>query len=74
MLLRASDTYDPSGENITTYPTLIFFLEGANQDCVLRPLATGYGGGNFTKATGINSYSGASGTGCRIMLPDPTKL
>src|SRR5690606_32457113 len=55
MLFRAMDTFDPSGENVEDYPTLIYFLEGANQDCVLRPLATAYGGGNFTETNGINS-------------------
>lgn len=73
MLFRASDTYDPTGENVATYPTLIFFLEGADQDCVLRPLATAYGGGNFVKATGKNSASDI-GTACRVMLPDPRNL
>lgn len=73
MLLRASDIYDPTGENVANYPTLIFFLEGANQDCVLRPLATNYAGGNFTEAAGKNSYSNV-GTGCRVMLHDPRSL
>ena len=69
---RALDTYDPSGENIASYPTLVYFLEGADQDCVLKPLSTSYAG-NFTKTTNKNSYSNV-GTACRVMLPDPTKL
>lgn len=73
MLFRAQDIYDISGENVANYPTLIFFLEGADQDCVLRPLATAYGGGNFTKATGKNSHSDI-GTACRVMLRDPRTL
>ena len=73
MLFRA-DTYDPTGENITNYPTLIFFLEGSNQDCVLQPLVNAGLGGNFTKTTSKNSYPLPLGTACRVMLPDPTKL
>ena len=73
MLFRSADIYDPTGENVANYPTLIFFLEGADQDCALRPLATAYGGGNFTKATGINSGS-SIGTACRVILPDPRNL
>jgi prepilin-type N-terminal cleavage/methylation domain-containing protein len=73
MLFRAYDTYDPSGENIPNYPTLIFFLEGPDQDCVLRPLATQYGGGNFTMTTAKNSGSDV-GTACRVILPDPRNL
>lgn len=75
MLLRAADIYDPTGQNIANYPTLIFALEGADQDCILRPLATNFGGGNFTMITsGKNSYSDGIGTACRVILPDPTKL
>jgi prepilin-type N-terminal cleavage/methylation domain-containing protein len=73
MLFRAYDTFDPTGENVANYPTLIFFLEGPDQDCVLRPLATAYGGGNFTETTAKNSYSNI-GTACRVMLPNPRSL
>lgn len=74
MLLRAFDTNNTAG--VANYPTLIFFLDGSNQDCVLRPLASNYAGGSFTVlgSTATNSYSGATGTGCRVILPDPTKL
>lgn len=74
MLLRGIDVYDPTGQNIANYPTLIFALEGADQDCVLRPLATSYAGGSFTMmSSGKNSYTDTA-TACRVMLPDPTKL
>ncbi len=73
MLFRAVDAYDPEGENITNYPTLIFFLEGADQDCILRPLAVPSTGGNFTQTTAKNSYSNI-GTACRVILPDPRTL
>jgi len=73
MLFRATDIYDPTGENVASYPTLIFFLEGSDQDCVLRPLATAYGGGSFVQATGKNSYSNI-GTACRVMLTNPMDL
>jgi len=74
MLMRAFDTNTTA--SVAGYPTLMFFLDGPNQDCILRPLASSYGGGNFTVlgSSSINSYSGATGTGCRIVLPDPTKL
>jgi len=73
MLFR-SEIYDVGGENIANYPTLIFFLEGADQDCVLRPLANAGLGGNFVKTTAKNSYPLDMGTACRVMLLDPTKL
>lgn len=74
MLMRAFDTNTTAG--VAGHPTLIYTLDGPNQDCILRPLATPYGGGNFTilGSSSINSYSGATGTGCRVVLPDPTKL
>ncbi len=72
-MLWRSETYDPTGENIPNIPTLIYFLEGANQDCVLGPLVTPYQGGDFVKTTAKNSYSDV-GTACRVMLSDPTKL
>jgi prepilin-type N-terminal cleavage/methylation domain-containing protein len=72
MLLRP-ETYDPTGENIPNVPTLIFFLEGPNQDCVVGPLVTPYAGGNFVKTTAKNSYSNI-GTACRVMLENPSKL
>lgn len=71
MLFRAYDTYTETG--VTSYPTLIFFLEGSDQDCVLRPLATNGLGGNFTSTTAKNSSSSV-GTACRVILPDPTNL
>ncbi|MCY1535206.1 hypothetical protein D9M68_706000 [compost metagenome] len=72
-MLWRSETYDPTGENIANVPTLIYFLDGANQDCVLGPLVTPYGGGDFVKTTAKNSYSDI-GTACRVMLDDPAKL
>lgn len=73
MLFRAADIYDSAGENVANYPTLLFFLEGVDQDCVLRPLTTAYAGGNFVKTAGKNSFSDV-GTACRVMLPDPRNL
>lgn len=72
-MLWRTETYDPTGENIANLPTLIYFLDGANQDCVLGPLVTPYGGGNFVKTAAKNSYSDV-GTACRVMLDDPSKL
>ncbi|MNQ41771.1 Fimbrial protein precursor [compost metagenome] len=72
-MLWRTETFDPTGENIANVPTLIYFLEGADQDCILGPLVTPYQGGNFVKTTAKNSYSDV-GTACRVMLGDPTKL
>lgn len=72
-ILFRSETYDPTGENIPNVPTIIYFLDGPNQDCVLRPLVTPYQGGNFVKTTAKNSYTDI-GTACRVMLDDPAKL
>jgi len=72
-ILLRTETYDPTGENIPNVPTIIYFLDGANQDCVLRPLVTPYQGGDFVKTTAKNSYTDI-GTACRVMLDDPAKL
>lgn len=72
-ILWRTATYDPTGENIANVPTLIFFLDGANQDCVLGPLVTPYEGGDFVKTAAKNSFSSV-GTACRVMLDDPAKL
>lgn len=67
--VRALETYDPSGENIANQPTLRYFLEGANQDCVLRPVLTG----TSTYVVTTNPYSGSTttATACIIKLPTP---
>lgn len=74
MLFRGTDTYDPTGKNIASYPTLIFALSGSDQDCILRPLATPAEGGSFTLISTKYSTSYANGTLCRVVLPDPTSL
>ena len=68
-MLWRGEVYDPTGVNIAGVPTLIYFLEGADQDCVLGPLVTPFGGGNFVKTTAKNSFSDV-GTACRVMLDD----
>ena len=72
-MLYRTDTYDASGENIANVPTLIFFLEGANQDCGVSPLVTPHQGGSFVRTTAKYSYSDV-GTACRVMLEDPARL
>ena len=74
MLMRAFDTNTTT--SVAGHPTLIFALDGSSQDCILRPLASTATGGNFTVlgSSAVNSYSGATGTLCRVVLPDPTKL
>lgn len=72
-MLYRTDTYDPTGANIPNVPTLIYFLDGQNQDCGVGPLVTPYGGGGFVATTGKNSFSDV-GTACRVMFDDPTKL
>jgi len=74
MLYRSYDTFDPTGKNIANYPTLTFALEGANQDCGVGPLATSFSGGDFAQATGKYSLSQGNGTGCRVMLVDPSAM
>lgn len=74
MLYRSTDTFDPTGKNIANYPTLTFALEGAGQDCVVGPVVTSFSGGDFTQTTSKYSSSQGNGTGCRIMLVDPTAM
>lgn len=72
--IRRSDTLDPTGANIPNYPTLWYFLEGANQDCVLRPVMTVVSGGITINTSATYSSVDNSVTVCRIGLPDPTTL
>lgn len=69
LLLR----FETNTADSKSYPTLIFFLRGSDQDCAVRPLVTPWGGGNFTVTSAKNSYSSV-GTACRVMLSNPTNL
>lgn len=69
--LRQSDILDPTGQNEADYPTLWFYLEGTNQDCVLRPVAKLVTGGITIDTTATYSYNDSGMTVCRIALPDP---
>ncbi|MNH50283.1 Fimbrial protein precursor [compost metagenome] len=73
--LRSVDPLDPGTPNEKTlYPFLYYWLRGANQDCVLRPVATIVTGG-YTSGSAINTLSNEGGlTRCMILLPDPAGL
>lgn len=71
--LRAIDALDPAGANKTLYPMLWYWLDGNNQDCVLRPVASSVSGG-YQQTTAVNSGNQGSSTTCIILLPDPSAL
>lgn len=71
--LRAIDALDPAGANKTSYPMLWYWLDGNNQDCVLRPVASAVSGG-YQQTTAVNSGNQGSSTTCIIVLPDPSAL
>jgi prepilin-type N-terminal cleavage/methylation domain-containing protein len=73
--LRSIDTLDPgTPEAKTTYPFLYYWLNGTNQDCVLRPVAAVVSGG-YSASTAINTMANEGGlTRCMILLPDPAAL
>lgn len=67
--IRAVETLNPTSDNIANYPTLLYWLKGVNQDCVLRPVTVGVTGGIAT-STDINSGIDGGTTMCRIAMPD----
>lgn len=69
---RQSDVLDPTGQNMPDYPTLWYYLDGNNQDCVLRPVIKTVSGGITIDTTASYSYNDTGTTVCRIALPDPT--
>lgn len=71
--LRAIDTLDPATTPKLQYPMLLYWLEGNNQDCVLRPVAQIVAGG-YVESTSIATGNDAGLTRCIILLPDPTAL
>lgn len=72
--LRASEALDPSGANKPNYPTLLYWLNGNNQDCVLRPITILVTGGIAVAPNAISSGNEGLLTQCRIALPDPAGL
>lgn len=72
--LRQADTLDPTGANIASYPTLWYYLDGNNQDCVLRPVVRIVSGGITIDPTATYTSIDGKTTICRIALPDPTSL
>lgn len=72
--IRASETLDPTGANKAYYPTMIYWLNGNNQDCVLRPVIIPVTGGIALSTTAISSGNDGYLTQCRIALPDPAGL
>ena len=71
--LRAIDTLDPATTPKTMYPMLHYWLNGNNQDCVLRPVGIAVSGG-YAQTTAINSGNDSGLTHCVILLPDPANL
>jgi len=69
--LRQSDILDPTGQNEANYPTLWYYLDGTNQDCVLRPLIKVISGGITIDPTATSTTNDATTTVCRVALPDP---
>ncbi len=65
--LRSHDTFN-DGVSKQYYPMIRYWLEGNNQDCVLKPLAV-QSGGIYIPSTGINSGNAGSSTTCSILLP-----
>ncbi len=72
--LRQSDVLDPTGQNTADYPTLWYYLEGNNQDCILRPVIKTVAGGIVIDTTASYSYNDTGTTVCRIALPDPSAI
>lgn len=72
--LRALEVLDPTGAAIANYPTLIYWLSGNNQDCVLRPVTVVVTGGLAISNSTTFSYNDGPSTFCRIALPDPGGL
>lgn len=71
--LRAIDTLDPATTPKLQYPMLLYWLDGNNQDCVLRPVAQIVTGG-YVESTAIATSNDAGLTRCIILLPNPTAL
>lgn len=57
----------------TYYRMLHYWLEGTNQDCVLRPVAKSVSSGVWTTGASTDTYTSNDGnlTRCVILLPDP---
>jgi prepilin-type N-terminal cleavage/methylation domain-containing protein len=72
--IRASETLvDATNGNKANYPTLLYWLNGNNQDCGLRPVTIPVSGG-IGLSSAINSGNDGFLTQCRIALPDPSSL
>ncbi len=71
---RNADTLDPTGTPVVNYPVLLYFLEGTNQDCVLRPIALTVTGGIQIDQLATNSGNLGPTTFCRIALTNPNQL
>lgn len=72
--LRSYDSLDPGTPSVKTqYPMLHFWLEGNNQDCILRPVAQQVAGGYTISSSPFTVNDGVA-TRCVILLPDPNGL
>jgi prepilin-type N-terminal cleavage/methylation domain-containing protein len=70
--MRSHDTLDAK----PNYRLLYYWLQGANQDCVLRPVAKIVSNGVWSTgaSTDINTVSDGTMTRCVIPLPDPASV
>lgn len=72
--IRAGDTIlRTDGTAVAKYPTLLYWLEGNNQDCVLRPVVVSSPALQVSDTASFTYNDGAS-TFCRIALPEPATL
>lgn len=72
--LRTVDTLDPLGVPKTDYPMLIYWLEGNDQDCVLRPLVKSVSGGYEIDNNISYSLNEGPSTRCIVAMPDPNNI
>ncbi len=72
--LRALDTLERDGVSKPYYPMLVYWLEGRDQDCILRPLVVAKESGYVIDKQAKNSGAAGSNTACRIALLDPARL
>ena len=63
---------DSSGvDGVPNYPMLVYYLEGANQDCGLQPIIDS---SRSSTSGAINTSGTSSMTSCLVKLPDPSSL
>lgn len=72
--VRSYDASNPgTAEAKTQHPMLHYWLEGNNQDCILRPVMQ-YVSGGLAVSTNTFTANDAGLTRCVILLPHPTEI